>query len=147
MRRLLGFLALAGAMVGPAAAAERVCQGEAKGAAGEVLVVLEVDGGRITDGGARWMPPADRSSTPGAALLLERRYADPEAGVLGEYTALQALNAASMDPPAADRAAVGVSSNTIQPIFKEWRMYGQAVADLKAGAPCSARAKRASRSA
>lgn len=133
MRRLLGVVLLASALAGPAAAAERVCRGEAKGRSGQVFVFLSVDGGRILRGTSRWAPPADRSSTPGAALLLERAFEDPDAGTLGAYTALRALNAASLDPPAAERAMVGVSSNTVQPIFKEWRMYGQSVADLKAG--------------
>lgn len=121
-------------LAGPAVAAEYVCQGQANGEPGEVIATLVVDETRIVRGLMRWAPRRDASSTPNAALILERPYTDVDAGTLGPYSALLSINQAPMNPPRSEVAVVAVSSNVApSPLIKVWGLYGQAVAQMKAG--------------
>lgn len=118
----------------PAAhAAEYLCQGTATGPAGQVLAFLVVDEGKIVRGRNDWLPRIDPSSMPGAQLVVQRPYSDPQTGVLGPVSGVQVVNQAMMNPPQTDKALVAVSSNTVPPIGKFWQMYANAAAAVKAG--------------
>lgn len=116
-----------------AEAAQRACHGAATGAAGDVRVVLIVDDGKVTAGLWRWIPKPDPASTFGARIVVERRYLDLENGVLGPVQVVQAANVARLDPPQLEQAIVSVATEAAGPVTKEWRMYGQAAATIKAG--------------
>jgi hypothetical protein len=129
-------LAMALALAATPAFAERlVCAAKATGKAGEVSVDLTLADGKITEGRWSWRPPSDPSSTPAAMLSLSRGYLDVETGRLGPFDGLVSFNVAPFDPPKVERAIVGASSNTVKPVFRVWRLYGEAAADLKAGRP------------
>ncbi len=133
MRRTLLAAAFVLALAGRAEAGARVCHGKATGAAGDVSVALILEDGRATAGLWRWIPPPDPGSSFGARVVLERRYTDLENGILGPIQVVQAVNVVRLDSPKTERAVVSLTTETVGPVVKEWRGYGEAVGALKAG--------------
>jgi hypothetical protein len=133
MRSIIGMAAALAVCAGPATAAELVCESSAKGKAGEAQARLVVRDGAIVSGTLSWLPTPDRSSTPGAMLVLSRDYADPLTGAAGPVRMIISGNAARAAELKHERAVVAVSSNIVPPIGKEWQIFRNAAAEAKAG--------------
>ena len=133
MRRIIGMAAALAVGGSSATAAELICENSVKGKAGEAHARLVVRDGAIVGGSSSWLPTPDRSSTPGAMLVLSRDYADPLTGAAGPVRMVISGNAARAAELKHERAIVAVSSNTVQPVGKEWQMFGNAAAEAKAG--------------
>ncbi len=98
------------------------CVGEAKGAAGEAIVRVDVIDGKPSRGLLIWSPPGDNPQRTG--LRLTRAYRNVQSGDLGPVDVLQVMTIANINP-SVDRAVIGVSSDTAKPIFKDWSLYGE----------------------
>lgn len=133
MRRSLLAAVAALALAGEAEAAARVCHGKATGAAGDVSVALILEGGKVSAGLWRWIPPPEPGSSFGARVVLERRYTDLDNGILGPIQVVQAVNVVRLDSPKTEQAVVSVRTDAAGPVVKPWRGYGEAVGALKAG--------------
>lgn len=134
MRKLLLWLApVVAAAATSAHAASYACSATAEGPAGSVEMLIAVADGRQVGGLLRWSPVADKSSGPASRLMLERSIEDVQAGVLGPVRRVMVMMAAPVGDDGAENAVIGLSSNTVQPIFWPWRMYRDAFAAEKAG--------------